>query len=128
MREPNANITESWGPKYKGMVEDLVSEGLEVAVAKQVYHCSTSVLEYSKSDPNTILVTYEDLILDPTVRENLLKYCGLETVGDYRKKLADFDQAIDKRNLCKWTQNSVDNTKVSEILSQAAKKLGYSED
>ena len=121
---PKVHSSGSWGPKYKGMIEDLLREDLGSG-CQTAYHCSTNVFEYYQSDPNSFLIKYEDLILDRTAREKLLKYCGLETASDYPEKLAEFDEEIDKSNLYKWDRSLVNNSKANEILSKAAKKLDY---
>ena len=94
-------------------------------MAKQVYYCSKSVLEYYKADQNCFLIRYEDLLLDHLQREELLKFCGLDAAADFQDRIFEFEQEINRENMCKWQKNFIKNSKANEILRKTALLLKY---
>ena len=125
VKSPSPSVNGSWGPKYMGMTADLLTEDLEIVVAKQVYHCSKSVLGYDRSDKNCFFIKYEDLLLDHLEREKLLKFCGLEAADDFQDKLAEFEQEIDTENMYKWQKILIKSSEANKILRKTGLLLNY---
>lgn len=125
VKHPRQSVNGSWGPKYKGITADLLTENLEIVVARQVYHCSKSVIEYCDSDKNCFLIRYEDLLLDDLERKNLLKFCGLDAETDFENKLLEFEKEIDRENIYKWQKTLIKSSKAYEILQKTALILKY---
>jgi len=115
-----------WGPRYKGIQEDLKTEDLITVIARQWSRCSSKAeRDLASFDKSQLLrLRYEDFVQDPIFdMERICAHCGLEMTNDLAKTVREMVKA--DRNL-KWQrfEPHILDQIIPELHSEM-ERLGY---
>jgi len=122
---PQSN-TRIWGPRYKGIQDDLKTLPLETICARQWRKCvETSLLQLGQLDKERVLeVRYEDLMSNS---EQIELICNFINIKDTNKVVKFYESLVNKNNLDKWCKN-LNNDQLKLILKEIKiinNNLGY---
>ena len=115
-----------WGPRYKGIQEDLKTQDLITVIARQWSRCSSKAeKDLALFEAGRVLrLRYEDFVQDPlSDMERICAHCGLEMTNDLTKTVKEMVKT--DRNL-KWQRfepHVLD--RIMPELSNEMERLGY---
>lgn len=115
-----------WGPRYKGITEDITQLLLEEVAAKQWSRCvDVAENQLSRIESNRVLnITFEDFMNDPKVIDKLCDFIGIADVNNVSLYFQEnVDRTINEksfRNLSTTTSKAIDR-----YASESLKRLGY---
>lgn len=115
-----------WGPRYKGIQEDLKTENLLTVIARQ-WSRSSEKAERDLSlfeDGQVLRLRYEDFVQNPlSDLERICAHCGLQMTDDMAKTVKDMVKT--DRNL-KWQRfNPEDLARIMPELGDEMERHGY---
>lgn len=115
-----------WGPRYKGLNEDLLALGVEAVAAKQWSRCvDLADSQLDGLDKSRVLkISFEDLVGDPQLIKELCRFIG---ITDIEKVERYFQDNVVKSNNKKSIENlSPDGlTAINDYALASLKRLGY---
>lgn len=115
-----------WGPRYKGIQEDLKTNNLLTVIARQWSHSSAKAeRDLACFEPGRVLrLRYEDFVTDPiSDLERICAHCGLQMTNDMSKTVKEMVKT--DRNL-KWQRfNPQQLAQIIPELSDEMERHGY---
>jgi len=117
-----------WGPRYKGIDQDLLKLPLEQVCARQWRRCvETSRDQLKEISPDRVFeVRYEDLVKDSSVLESICQFMGID---DISVVIDSYKLQASIGNVDKWKNNVeyFDFDVVLDEIGPLLEELGYSD-
>jgi len=115
-----------WGPRYKGIQDDLESQDLLTVIARQWSVCSMKAeKDLSQFDNGQVLrLKYEDFVEDPiSDLERISEHCGLEMTSDMVRAAKEWVKS-DRQE--KWHRfDPKDLARILPEISSEMQRHGY---
>jgi len=115
-----------WGPRYKGIDEDINNHPLETVCARQWKKCVEKASEQlSKLSSERVLeVRYEALMKDVG---QLVKVCEFIVIPDFEVVIEKYRATVNKTDMEKWRKRLRDDQikLINDEISHLVNKLGY---
>jgi len=115
-----------WGPRYKGMEDDVRNETLETVCARQWRRCiERASLQLNNIDPGQVLqLRYEDFAKGEDAVRDLCEFAG---TTDQDAVLAYYRENWRNEGLAKWRRalNDVQRERVMTEIGSTLEELGY---
>jgi hypothetical protein len=115
-----------WGPRYPGIIADLVSMDLLDVCARQWKECVLSATKSLAALPadRVLTVTYEEFVTNESVLEEICHFCGVPVGIDLRE---NYRSKVEPTNACKWRRNlsPTEIAQLNESLGDTLELLGY---
>ncbi len=117
-----------WGPRYRGIEDDLQTEPLEVVCARQWVACNEAILRDQETIPEDqkFQIRYEELVSDSSVLEELCDFIGLKNAETVLSRYGD---SVESGMNNKWEKAFSASllSQLSPIMNPVLSKLGYTE-
>ena len=115
-----------WGPRYKGMDQDLKTHDLLTVIARQWSRCSSKAeKDLALFDAGQVLrLRYEDFVTDPIPDlERICAHCGLQMTGDMVKAAKEW---VKPDRQLKWHRfDPRDLARIIPEISDEMQRHGY---
>jgi hypothetical protein len=110
-----------WGPRYRGILDDLARLPLEAVVARQWARSVTAATRDLAALPpeRSLTIRYEDLLNN---RESIAKLADFVGLGETEGLAARFDSTVDRDNSEKW-RNILTGETLTTIENEAMPAL-----
>jgi hypothetical protein len=115
----------SWGPRYRGIDDDLACLSLLEVCAYQWKACVSRATEaLSSVHGPTLTLRYEDLVRSPSVLEEVCRFAGVGDASSVKDAWADRNNP---RNADKWRASLRPDEQrlLGDLLKPELKQLGY---
>jgi hypothetical protein len=117
---------QTWGPRYKGIDDDVNKLPLEVVCARQWKKCietSLSQIDAIKQD-NLLEVRYENLMRDSSV---IVKICNFLMIDDQDAVTTNYENKVIRSHIDKWKDSlNQDQLKlINKEIEALNARLGY---
>jgi hypothetical protein len=110
-----------WGPRYKGIQEDLKTEDLMVVIARQWSRASSKAERDLAlfEDGQVLRLSYEEFVQDPiSDMERICAHCGLQMTDDMAKTVKD---TVKTDRKLKWQR--LESQAVSRIIPELYEQM-----
>jgi hypothetical protein len=115
-----------WGPRYRGVYEDLASGDLMRVIAKQWSECSRQAEDaLSKfGDGEVLRLTYEDFVENPIANlESICAHCGLEMTEGM---VQTANQVVKRDRQTKWRRfDPAELARLLPVMRDEMARHGY---
>jgi len=115
---------QTWGPVYKGMINDAATLPLEIVCARQWKKCieiSLRQLSTFKNQNNIIEIHYEDLMKDSKALKEICNFIGID---DSKLVIEKYENKVIRAHTEKW-KNSLSNDQL-ELINKEIESLNTS--
>jgi hypothetical protein len=115
-----------WGPRYKGIQEDVKTENLMTVIARQWFRASAKAerdLAFFE-EGQVLRLRYEDFVEDPVSdMERICAHCGLQITNDMANTIKEM---VKKDRKLKWQRfDPQDLARIIPELSDEMERHGY---
>ena len=118
----------TWGPRYRGIDEDLENLSLAEVCATQWTKCNEAIQRDSKVIPENQVfwIRYEDFVAEES---NLEAVCEFLRLPDSERVLERFRDTVQENSLGKWKDafEPDEREKLGRIMNRTLRKLKYGE-
>lgn len=116
----------NWGPRYRGMNEDLAATDLLTVIARQWARCSRKAADdLADFDDGEVLgFRYEDFVEDPIAHlEGITEHCGLRMTKEMERAAIEW---VDRDRQRKWQRFAMEDlARILPELSEEMRRHGY---